>query len=84
MDFASFDEFWKALGRLYDTSLRHDEAITRIEASLQGLSASTQAISNNLDRLLTIVEKDHAAIMDHEARLRDFEDQRRRGGQSPQ
>ena len=79
MDFASFDELWKALGRLYDSTLKNAEEIRELR------EAATL--------LANAVQRDHDVIMAHERRLDRheitveaiLEDLRRhREGRSPQ
>jgi hypothetical protein len=62
MDFASFDEFWKALGRLYDSTVKNTEDIRELRASIEVLSKGTE-------RLLSAVEKHQFAVEKHEHRL---------------
>ncbi len=62
MDFASFDEFWKALGRLYDNSLE-----TR--RSVEGLRVSVSELREATGQLLSTVEKHQRVIESHERRL---------------
>jgi len=79
MDFASFEEFWKALGRLYDDILEMKESIREQGRSLQKLG---DAAAN----LLTVVES-HERRLDRteitvEAILEDL--RRHREGRPPQ
>ncbi|MFZ0705311.1 MAG: hypothetical protein WAM71_06890 [Candidatus Korobacteraceae bacterium] len=86
MDFASFDEFWKALGRLYDSTLENKEAIRELRASIKDLDSVAA-------KTLSAVQQLHAVVTDHERRLDPneitveaiLEDLRRhREGPSPQ
>ncbi len=62
MDFASFDEFSKALGRLYDGSLE-----TR--RSVEGLRVSVSELREATGQLLSAPEKHQRVIESHERRL---------------
>lgn len=86
MDFASFDEFWKALGRLYDSTLENKEAIRELRASIKDLDSVAA-------KTLSAVQQLHSVVTDHERRLDPneitveaiLEDLRRhREGPSPQ
>ena len=86
MDFATFDEFWKALGRLYDDILEIKESIKEDRASIRELREANQALSDATARLLTVVES-HERRLDRteitiEAILEDL--RRHRDGRSPQ
>ena len=86
MDFANFEEFWKALGRLYDSTLKNTEDIRELRESARDLREATTLLAN-------AVQRDHDVIMAHEHRLDRsaitveaiLEDLRRhREGRSPQ
>ena len=86
MEFGNFEEFWKALGRLYDSTVKNKEDIRDLRASVEELSRGTQ-------RLLTAVERHQQIVEAHERRLDRsevtveaiLEDLRRhREGRSPQ
>ena len=93
MDFASFDEFWKALGRLYDSTLQNTEDIRELRSSIAELKNSTAELRNSTEdlrdasqHLLTAVDK-HERRLDRaeitiEAILEDL--RRHREGHSPQ
>jgi hypothetical protein len=86
MDFATFDEFWKALGRLYDDILEMKESIREQRESNQELRGSVEELGGATARLLTIVES-HERRLDRaeitvEAILEDL--RRHREGRSPQ
>jgi len=86
MDFATFDEFWKALGRLYDDILEIKESIKEDRESIRELREANQALSDATARLLTVVES-HERRLDRteitvEAILEDL--RRHREGRSPQ
>ncbi len=55
MEFANFDEFWKALGRLYDDILETKESVKDLR----------EATGN----LLRAVEKHQLVVESHERRL---------------
>jgi hypothetical protein len=62
MDFANFEEFWKALGRLYDSSLRNTEDIHELRVSVSDLREAAALLAS-------AVQRDHDVIMAHEHRL---------------
>lgn len=85
MEFGTFEEFWKASGRLYDETLVIKESIKELHASAAEDRQAVGHLADAATKLLTVVEKDHDVIMDHEARIRELEAFRRdRQGQSPQ
>ena len=93
MDFASFDEFWKALGRLYDSTLQNTKDIRELRASIGELRQSTEELRDASQHLLNAVEKHQVVVEAHERRLDRteitvdaiLEDLRRhREGRSPQ
>jgi len=86
MEFGSFEEFWAALGRLYESTAKNTEDIRELRASIEVLSKGTE-------RLLSAVEKHQHVIEEHERRpdrteitveaiLEDL--RRHREGRSPQ
>lgn len=86
MDFAGFDEFWNALGRLYDSSLETRRSVEDLRVPVSELREAT-------GQLLSAVEKHQRVIEPHERRLDRseitveaiLEDLRRhREGRSPQ
>ncbi len=97
MEFANFEEFWKALGRLYDDTLRINEAIDKLREgqreSANELRDSLKDLRDATGNLLRAVEKQQAVLESHERRLDRteitveavLEDLRRhREGRSPQ
>lgn len=62
MQFTNFEEFWKALGRLYDETLEMKQSIQAEGESIKGLSEATM-------NLLAAVEKLHGIAESHERRL---------------
>ncbi len=80
MEFANFEEFWKALGRLYDDTLRINEAIDKLreeqresakefrEADRE-LRESVKDLRDATGHLLSVVEKHQVVIESHERRL---------------
>jgi len=62
MQFANFEEFWAALGRLYDETLQIKESMQVQGKSIGDLAEATQ-------RLLTAVEKHQLVVESHERRL---------------
>lgn len=83
MEFANFEEFWKALGRLYDETLEIKESIKAsnqaaerdrelMRAQGELIHAQGQSIGNLADaaqRLLDAVEKHQLLVESHERRL---------------
>ena len=53
--FGSFEEFWAALGRLYDQQLKHDQQIAQNAAQIGQLTEQMQATDARLDRLASMV-----------------------------
>jgi hypothetical protein len=93
MDFASFDEFWKALGRLCDSTLRNTEDIRQLREAAREDRESARDVREAAALLANAVQRDHDVIMAHEHRLDRveitveaiLEDLRRhREGHSPQ
>jgi DNA anti-recombination protein RmuC len=97
MEFANFEEFWKALGRLYDDTLRINEAIDKLREeqreSANELRDSLKDLRDATGNLLRAVEKQQAVLESPERRLDRteitveavLEDLRRhREGHSPQ
>ena len=62
MDFASFDECWKALGHLYDSSLETRRSVEELRLSVSELRQAT-------GQLLSAVEKHQRVTESHERRL---------------
>ncbi len=79
MDFANSEEFWKALGRLYDDILEMKE-------SIQEQGRSIQILGDAAARLVTVVESHERRIdpteITVEAILEDL--RRHREGRPPQ
>jgi len=85
--FGSFEEFWAAMGRLYDQQLKHDEQIAELGAKI-GQLREAQELTNQqmqqtdarLDRLVSTVAtlagtvaKMSDDIESHERRLERLE-----------
>ncbi len=80
MEFANFEEFWKASGRLYDDTLRINEAIDKLreeqresakefrEADRE-LRESVKDLRDATGHLLSVVEKHQVVVESHERRL---------------
>jgi len=86
MDFATFDEFWKALGRLYDDILETKESIREQGRSIHELRISVEKLGDATARLVTVAEA-HERRLDRteitvEAILEDL--RRHREGRPPQ
>jgi hypothetical protein len=62
MQFANFDEFWAAWGRLYDETLEMKQSIHAQGESIKELAEASQ-------RLLSAVEKHQLIVESHERRL---------------
>ena len=93
MDFANFEEFWKALGRLYDSTLKNTEDIRELREAAKEDRESARELREAATLLANAVQRDHEVIMAHEHRLDRaeitveaiLEDLRRhREGHSPQ
>lgn len=74
--FGSFEEFWAALGRLYDQQLKQDQQIAANAAHIAQLGEQMQATDARLDRLASMiatlagtVTKQSEQIESHERRL---------------
>ncbi len=79
--FGSFDQFWAALGRLYDQQLKQDQQIAASAAQIAQLGEQMQATDARLDRLASMivtlagtVAKQSEEIESHERRLGRLED----------
>ena len=87
--FGSFDEFWPAMARLYDQTLKHDEliaanaaAITRLREAQEATNRQMQGTDSRLDRLASMIAtlsesvvKQAQEIESHERRLGRMEGQ---------
>lgn len=69
MDFANFDVFWKALGRLYEDTLRVNEALDKLRAGSVELRDSMKDLRDATGNLLRAVEKHQTVLESHERRL---------------
>ena len=69
MEFANFEEFWKALGRLYDDILEIKESIIELRQSGKEDRESIKDLSEATKLLLSAVEKQHDIVVSHERRL---------------
>jgi hypothetical protein len=69
MDFANFEEFWKALGRLYDSTLKNTEDIRELRAAAKEDRESARELREAATLLANAVQRDHEVIMAHEHRL---------------
>ena len=100
MQFGNFEEFWAALGRLYEASVNNTADIAELRTStaelresIAELRESTAELRDTSTRLLSAIEKHQGALESHERRLSRhdmtidaiLEDLRRhREGRSPQ
>ena len=100
MEFGSFEEFWKALGRLYDTNLQNSHDIGELRGSIGELRGSIGELRESIGdlrdataHLASAVETHQHVVESHERRLDRteitveaiLEDLRRhREGRSPQ
>jgi len=93
MEFGSFEEFWAALGRLYDANVKNAEEIGELRASVDGLRETVTGLRDSTANLANAVDKLHKVVDAHERRLDRhevtieaiLEDLRRhREGRSPQ
>jgi hypothetical protein len=80
MQFANFDEFWAALGRLYDETLEMKESIkeARLSAAqaaeenralIQVQGESIKGLAEATQRLLAAAERHQQVVESHERRL---------------
>jgi len=83
MQFANFEEFWAALGRLYDETLEIKESIEKLRRAgeqdreairaqgelMQVQGKSIGDLAEATQRLLTAVEKHQLVVESHERRL---------------
>ena len=69
MQFANFDEFWAALGRLYDETLEMKESIEKLRRAGEQDRESIQGLTEASKHLLSAVEKQHEITTSHERRL---------------
>jgi uncharacterized protein (DUF3084 family) len=78
--FGSFDQFWAALGRLYDQQLKQDQQIAANAAQIALVGEQMQATDARLDRLASMITtlagsvvKMSEDIQSHERRLERLE-----------
>ncbi|MFZ0792509.1 MAG: hypothetical protein WAM65_01985 [Candidatus Korobacteraceae bacterium] len=85
--FGSFEEFWTAMGRLYDRQLKHDEQIAknaldiaRLREAQEVTNQQMQATDARLDRVMSMiatlagtVAKQAEEVESHERRLERLE-----------
>ncbi len=62
MQFTNAEEFWNALGRLYDSTLELREHIQRLDERVERLAEGTE-------RLLRVSENHQTVVESHERRL---------------
>jgi chromosome segregation ATPase len=65
--FGSFDEFWSAMGRLYDQQVKHDEQIAQLREAQQQTDEQMKQTDARLDRLASMV----ATLAGNVARISD-------------
>ena len=93
MEFGSFEEFWAALNRLYESTVKNTEDIRELRASIHEVNQSIHELDQGTERLLSVVERQQKVIEEHERRhdrteitveaiLEDL--RRHREGRSPQ
>ena len=80
--FGSFDEFWAAMGRLYEQQVKHDEQIAQLRAAQDQTADQMRQTDARLDRLASMVAtlagtvaKMSQDIESHERRLERMEGQ---------
>jgi hypothetical protein len=76
MEFGSFEEFWAALTRLYDSLLeskaridRTDETAERLGNNVERLGDTVDTLAEATTNLLHATEKLHSVAETHERRL---------------
>ena len=75
MEFGSFEEFWAALGRLYECTVKNTEDIRELRASIHELRASIHELNQGTERLLSAVETHQQVVEAHERRIQEHERQ---------
>ena len=80
--FGSFDEFWAAMGRLYNQQVKHDEQIGQLRDAQERTNEQMKQTDARLDRLASMVTtlagtvaKMSQDIESHERRLERMEGQ---------
>jgi methyl-accepting chemotaxis protein len=68
MQFANFDEFWAAFGRLYDETLEIKESIQASDKAAEKGRESMRNLAEATGRLLSAVEKNQQVVESHERR----------------
>ena len=63
MEFATFDEFWSALGRLHDDTLEMKQSIYAQGASIKDLADATACLLNAVEKHQLVVES-HERLLD--------------------
>jgi Xaa-Pro aminopeptidase len=69
MEFGNFEEFWKALGRLYDSTLKNTEDIRELREAAKQDREAARELREATTLLANAVQRDHDVIMAHEHRL---------------
>jgi hypothetical protein len=69
MQFASFDEFWAALGPLCDETLEMKQSIEEIRHSIAEFHGASKATNSAAAHLLSAVERHQRVVEPQERRL---------------
>ena len=69
MQFANFDEFWAALGRLYDEILEMKESIEKLRRTGEQAREDIRGLTEASKLLLSAAEKHQQIVDSHERRL---------------
>jgi hypothetical protein len=67
------EEFWKALGRLYDASLKTHENIEELRATVTELHGTVDGLSGAMVKLLSATQSLQSVAESHERRLDRYE-----------
>ena len=94
MEFDSFEEFWAALGRLYDETLEIKESIKKSREAaeratendrelIHAQGESIRGLAEATQRLLSAVEKQQQIVESHERRVDRTESHGRSNSRGP-
>lgn len=86
MTFGNFEEFWSALGRLYEASVNNTTDIGQLRVSVETLRDSSAHLVDAVNKLTKVVDEHEHRLQRHDMTIDAIlEDLRRhREGRSPQ
>lgn len=86
MTFGNFEEFWAALGRLYEASVNNTTDIAQLRVSVETLRESSAHVLDAVNKLTKVVDEHEHRLDRHDLTIDAIlEDLRRhREGHSPQ